>query len=315
MTGELWPPAGAPYGPPAGAAVGDETRQRVDVLRATLRDVALQHREAVALAAARAYPDLQQNEHFQALVGALDGLAATVSEEYGSQQMTQHLDAVQGAVNAWGGALPVDPGHPVRSQLAFPLASLLYDSRRLQEQVQATLAAVQAERAAVREQAAPTEPGPEMRPEPATPTAPGTPKEPTESQSPEVPDSQTNEAARDKTPAVPVEPADAPGPESPDGAAPPEDDDAAVNGIRRALEDALQATQLDAAAQPGELPLWIGTETPPADTAVAEPPTGPLDTRAEFQAAVLDAWEEHVPPENGTAQDLVAELDADLATL
>src|SRR5690606_29890158 len=96
---------GAPYGPPAGAAVGDETRQRVDVLRATLRDVALQHREAVALAAARAYPDAEQNEHFRALVGALDDLAAALPEGYGSQQMTQHLDAVQGAVNAWGGAL------------------------------------------------------------------------------------------------------------------------------------------------------------------------------------------------------------------
>lgn len=314
---------GAPYGPPAGAAVGDETRQRVDVLRATLRDVALQHREAMGLAAARAYPDFEQNEHFRALAGALDGLAAAAPEGYGSQQMTQHLDAVQGAVNAWGGALPVHPGHPVRSQLAFPLASLLYDSRRLQDQVQATLAAVQAERVAVREQAAPTEPGPEvqpgpgLRPEPVAPTAPGAP-EGTESRTPEVPDSQTSEAAREETPAAPAEPADAAGPESPDGAAPPEDDgpalDAAVDGIRRALEDALQATQPEAAAQSGELPLWTGPETPPADTAVAEPPAGPLDVHAEFQA-VLEAWEEHVPPESGTAQDLVADLDADLATL
>jgi hypothetical protein len=315
---------GAPYGPPAGAAVGDETRQRVAVLRATLRDVALQHREAVALAAARAYPNAEQNEHFRALVGALDGLAAAVPEGYGSQQMTQHLDAVQGAVNTWGGALPVDPGHPVRAQLAFPLASLLYDSRRLQDQVQATLAAVQAERAAVREQVAPTEPGPEARPEPevqsepAAPADTGASEEPTESQSAEVPDSQTSEAPREETPAAPAEPADAAGPESRDGAAPPEDDgpalNSAVDGIRRALEDALQTAQPEAAAQPGELPLWTGTEAPPADTAVTESPAGPLDVRAEFQA-VLEAWEEHVPPENGTAQDLVAELDADLATL
>ncbi|PNV30904.1 hypothetical protein C1708_33030 [Streptomyces sp. DH-12] len=309
---------GAPYGPPAGAAVGGETRQRVDVLRATLRDAALQHREAVALAAARAYPDAEQNEHFRALVGALDGLAAAVPEDYGSQQMTEHLDAVQGAVNAWGGALPVDPGHPVRGQLAFPLTSLLYDSRRLQDQVQATLAAVQAERAAVREQAASTEPGPEVQPEPAAAADTGAPEEPTESQSPEVPDSQTSEAAREETPAAPAEPTDAAGPESPDGAAPPEDDgsalDSTVDGIRRALEDALQTVQPEAAAQPGELPLWTGAETPPADTAVTEPPAGPLDVRAEFQA-VLEAWEEHVPPENGTAQDLVADLEVDLATL
>ncbi|PJE97141.1 hypothetical protein CUT44_14260 [Streptomyces carminius] len=308
---------GDPYGPPVGAAVGDETRQRVDVLRATLRDVALQHRESVALAAARAYSDFEQNEHFRALGGALDGLAAAVSEGYGSQQMTQHLDAVQGAVNAWGGALPVDPGHPVRGQLAFPLASLLYDSRRLQGQVQATLAAVQAERAAVREQAAPTEPGPEVQPAPA-PAGTGAPEESTQFQSSEVPDSQTSETAREDSSAAPAEPAAAPGPESPDGAAPPEDGgpalDAAVDGIRRALEDALQAAQPEVAAQPGELPLWTGTEAPLADTAVTEPPAGPLDVRAEFHA-VLEAWEEHVPPGNGTAQDLVANLDADLATL
>ncbi|WP_086682106.1 hypothetical protein [Streptomyces pseudogriseolus] len=67
--------------------------------------------------------------------------------------------------------------------------------------------------------------------------------------------------------------------------------------------------------QPDELPLWIGTEVgAPADTAVTEPPAGPLNVRAEFQA-VLDAWDAHVPPENGTAQDLFADLDADLATL
>jgi hypothetical protein len=29
----------------------------------------------------------------------------------------------------------------------------------------------------------------------------------------------------------------------------------------------------------------------------------------------MDAWTEHMPPENGTAQDLVAAVDADLATL
>ncbi|MGV9277765.1 hypothetical protein [Streptomyces griseosporeus] len=287
---------GAPYGPPAGPAVGDGTRQRVDVLRATLRDAAVQHREAVTLAAARAYPDFEQNEHFRALVGALDGLAAAESEGYGSQQMTQHLDAVQGAVNAWGGSLPVDPGHPVRRQLAFPLASLLYDSRRLQDQVQATLAAVQAELAAAREQTAATEARPEAQSVPAAPAGIGAREEPT---------------------AAPAEPADGPGPKSPEGAAPPEDDgpalDAAVDGIRRALEDALQATRPEAAAQPGELPLWTGAETPPSGT-VMDSPAGPPDVRAEFQA-VLGAWEEQVPPENGTAQDLVAELDADLATL
>lgn len=148
----------APYGLPPGAAVGDETRQRVDALRADLRDAAVRHRDAVASAAVRAYPGLEQNEHFGELIGSLDGLAAAVSEGYGSQQMTQYLNAVQGAVTNWGGSLPADPGHPERRQLAFPLAHLLYDSRRLQEEVRTTLDAVQAERAAAaREQQAAAE--------------------------------------------------------------------------------------------------------------------------------------------------------------
>ncbi|MET9016920.1 hypothetical protein ABZX74_39590 [Streptomyces olivaceoviridis] len=318
---------GAPVGPSLGAAAGDGPQQRVATLRANLRDTAVQHQEAVTAAAARAYPAFEQNEYFRELAGSLDGLAAAVSEGYGSQQMTQHLDAVQRAVNNWGGSLPADPSHPERRQLTFPLAHLLYDSRRLQDQVQATLDAVQAERAAVREQAAPTEPGPEVQPAHAAPAdtralgepaGTGAPGRPTELRGTGAPDSQTSEAALEETPEAPAEPSDAPGLKSPDGAAPPEDDgpalDAAVDGIRRALEDAPQAAQSDAAAQPGELPLWTGTEASPADTAVMESPAGPLDVRAEFQA-VLDAWEEHVPPENGTAQDLVADLDADLATL
>ncbi|MFF4442433.1 hypothetical protein [Streptomyces sp. NPDC001621] len=93
---------GTPFGAPLGAAAGDETRQRVDALRANLRDTAVRQRDAVADAAARAYPDFEQNQHFQELVSSLDGLAAAVSEGYTSQQMAQHLDAVQGAVNNWG---------------------------------------------------------------------------------------------------------------------------------------------------------------------------------------------------------------------
>ncbi|MGW3415603.1 hypothetical protein [Streptomyces sp. NPDC000888] len=377
---------GAPYGPPPGAAVGDETRQRVDVLRADLRDAAVQHRAAVASAAVRAYPDFEQNEHFRELVGNLDGLAAAVSDAHGSQQMTQFLDGVQGAVNNWGGALPVDPGHPERRQLAFPLGHLLYDSRRMQDQVRATLAAVQAEREVARTEAAAAaaalnegyladyRAGRPPRDEAATAayrewqqldaedqqealeaqgledayeryagplgwsewlaqrtadrdevTAAATDAGPqqgaTESGSPGVPDSQSTGPAREESSATPAgATADVPGPENPDGPTVPEGDgpalDAAVDGIRQALEDALRAADQPepAAPEPGEMPLWTGPEASPADAAVTEPPAGPMDVRAEFQA-VMDAWNEHVPPENGTAQDLVAELDADLTTL
>lgn len=314
---------GAPYGPPPGAAIGDKTRQRVDVLRTDLRDAAVRHRDAVASAAARAYPDFEQNEHFRELVGSLDGLAAAVSDAHGSQQMTQYLDGVQGAVSNWGGALPVDPGHPERRQLAFPLAHLLHDSRRLQNRVRDTLAAVQAERAAVRDQAVAAAPRPEVPPTPAAPadTAAadtGTRQDTEEFRSPEVPDSQTLETTREEAPAAQAGPADAPSTENSSSASPSEEGgaalDAGVDGIRRALDDALQASQSKAAARSGELPLWTGAEASLADTAVTEPSTGPLDVRAEFQS-VLDAWDEHVPSENGTAPDLVADLGADLDAL
>ncbi|MEU5483548.1 hypothetical protein AB0H11_39440, partial [Streptomyces mirabilis] len=299
--------SGAPYGSPPGAVDGDETQQRVEALRATLRDTAVQHRDVLVGAAARGQSEY--SEHFNDLRGALDGLAAAVSDGYGSQQMTQHLDAVQGAVDAWGRALPTDLDHPARRQLAFPLAHLLYDSRRMQDQVQATLAAVQAEQIARAEAAAAA----------AATTDTAAPQEDTESRSPEVPDSQSTDTAREDAPATPAgTTADAPTPENTEGIATSEGDgpapDVAVDAIRQALEDALRDQPEPAAPEPGDLPLWTGPETSPANTAVTEPPAGPMDVRAEFQA-VLDAWDEHVPSTNGTAQDLVAELDAGLATL
>ncbi|WP_272910410.1 DEAD/DEAH box helicase family protein [Streptomyces mexicanus] len=325
---------GTPYGPPAGAAVGDETRQRVDVLRATLRDVALQHREAVALAAARAYPNAEQTEHFQALVGALDGLAAAVSENYGSQQMMQHLDAVQGAVNAWGGALPVDPGHPVRGQLAFPLASLLYDSRRLQDQVQATLIAVQAERAAVREQAAPTGPGPEVQPEPTAAADNGASEEPTESRSPELPDSQTPGIASDMVSAAPASPAESPQSATSSGAArqavrPDSVHDAppaapastsppvmAAEGVRQDQRDASPLTADSSEASPEREPA-SGEDfalSTGANTERAPAPAGFEDIKADF-AEVQRAWAEHVPAEYGSATDLYQAVETELSVL
>ncbi|MFE0453052.1 DEAD/DEAH box helicase family protein [Streptomyces sp. NPDC058914] len=297
---------GTPYGPPPGAATGDETRQRVDVLRANLRDAALQHRDAVSGAAARAFPDYEQNAHFQELVGSLDGLAAAVSDSHGSQQMTQHLDAVQAAVNGWGGSLPPDPGHPVRRQLAFPLAQLLYDSQRLRQHLQATLDAVQAERAASREQAATVE-------SPAQPDdVPGTTAEPrqdgTESGSPALPDSQTPEVAQGAPAAPPAST-----PTGPDVAEPVSAPPSGRDTVRQETRQSEKAAPAPA-WEPGGLPLWTGPDAPPADTAATESATGPIDVRAEFQA-VMEAWQEHVPSESGTAQDLVADLDADLTAL
>ncbi|WP_437065423.1 hypothetical protein [Streptomyces sp. enrichment culture] len=314
---------GVPAGPPLAAAPGDGPQQRVDALRANLRDTAVRYREAVTAAAARAYPAFEQNEHFRELVGSLDGLAAAVSERYGSQQMAQHLDAVQRAINNWGGSLPADPGDTERRQLAFPLAQLLYGSRLLQGQVQATLHAVQAERTAVRGQTAAAASGPEASAESTAgntaAAAPETRRDATEPRTPEVPDSQSPEPAREESPAAPAGNTDVPDSENPASTVAPEGGgpalDAAVDGFRGALEDALQASQPEAIAQsPGELPLWTSTQASPAETAMTEPATGQVDVRAEFQA-VMEAFTEHVPPKNGTAQDLVADLDADLDAL
>ncbi|WP_047471784.1 DEAD/DEAH box helicase family protein [Streptomyces sp. M10] len=358
---------GVPYGPAAGAAVGDETRQRVDVLRAALRDGAVWHRGVLADATARAYPDLEQNARFQALVGPLDGLAAAVSDAHGSQRMMQHLADVQGAASAWGSALPDDPGHPERRQLAFPLARLLYEARKMQDQVQATLAAVQTEREAARaEEAAAAvalsqsyladyRAGRPPRDEAAAtayrewqqldaedrqealdarshegehrstwadetpPAVPDTGPRPedAESRSPEVPDSQSaNPARREATVGATT---DAPAPEDVETAAAPGGDRPApkdaVEAVRQALEDALRAAGQPetAASEIGGLPLWTGPEASPGNVAATEPSTA-MDVRAEFRA-VLDAWDDHVPSAHGTAQDLVADLDADLAAL
>ncbi|MGW5042193.1 hypothetical protein ACWEQK_28950 [Streptomyces parvulus] len=365
---------GVPYGPAPGAAVAEETRQRVDVLRAHLRDAAVRHHDAVTSAAARAFVASEHHEHheyMQALVNNLTGLAAAVSGAYGSQQMTQWLDGVKDAVNAWGGVLPNNPEDAERYDLAFPLAHVLYDARRMQDQVHATLAAMEAEREAARaEEAAAAvalnesyladyRAGRPARDEAAAAayrewqqlnaedqqegldargdenerrsadadegtavaTESGPRQEGPESQSLEFPDSQTTDTVRKASPAAPAAAmAGPPTPADAEGAAAPEDrgpaTDAAVDAVRQALEDALRATEQPepAAPDPGELPLWTALEAPAADTTATKPAAGPMDVRAEFEQ-VLDAWAEHVPAVNGTAQDLVADLNADLAAL
>ncbi|MFI9155713.1 hypothetical protein [Streptomyces sp. NPDC053367] len=329
---------GVPYGPPLGPAAADESRQRVDVLRANLREVALEHRAAFASAAAQ--PAVAQNPHLQELVGSLDGLAAAVAESYSSQQMTQHIDAVQQAVNAWGAALPTDPGHPERRQLAFPLAYLLYDSRRLHEHVQATLAAAQAERAAVHDQKAAAAPETTA---PETTTAQTALPVSEASGTPVVPDSQSPKATQDTGPQADTATDDGraaqAGPD-PVGAAPTAPDparplqetvepaasasaqiavqrpEAAADSVRQAGDE----THTDApelvtsgpdAVEPTseELPLSTTTESRSIQTN-----DHPADMVASF-SDVMEAWNETIPAEQGTAADLWASVEADLRTL
>ncbi|MGW3200078.1 hypothetical protein ACWDBD_37040 [Streptomyces sp. NPDC001118] len=120
--------------------------------------------------------------------------------------------------------------------------------------------------------------------DPTEPTAPATTPEapematPTRPTSPEDPVAPASDADRD--PSDGAQPDDAPDQTTP--AAPPE----------------------------GELPLWTG----PEDAAAAETTDEPLEVMAAFQG-VQEAWREHVPAEQGTAEDLFDDVHAHLTNL
>ncbi|MFB7739364.1 SNF2-related protein [Streptomyces sp. NPDC056112] len=299
---------GEPYGEPPVAADARGPLSRADVLRVELRSVAEQHLRTITVAAARASENYGQNPQFQALSNQLGRLGAADVEDHGSRQMAANLTAVQEAVNAWGAALPADPDLTgEREHLSFPLLNLLHETTRLHGRLQVTLDVVQAERAAARKQEA------------AAASAPA-------------------EAARDdsaqQTPAPAPEPADAPGTEraadvaSTGQPAPspevPEDPEMATPA-RPATPETPETTSPDpaptgAAAEPGEdqpapataeslgeMPLWTG----PANSGPAEDSANVV---ADF-AAVQEAWDEHVPADKGTGDDLFATVEDELHRL
>ncbi|WP_042404418.1 hypothetical protein [Streptacidiphilus carbonis] len=169
---------GEPYGAPPVAAEARGPLSRADMLRFDLRTAAEQHLRSITLAAARAHPNYLQNPQFQALSEQLGKLGAAVADTHNSGQMTANLTAVQEAANAWGSALPADTALDERQHLAFPLLDLLYDTARLHGRLQATLEAVQADRAAAAAReaaaavAAPVEPAREDRAQQAPPSVP-----------------------------------------------------------------------------------------------------------------------------------------------
>ncbi|MFC7871977.1 DEAD/DEAH box helicase family protein [[Kitasatospora] papulosa] len=172
---------GTPYGALPGPAVDNGPLTRVDVLRGELRSAALEHLDTITVAVARVDTDWPQLTQFQVLSARLSDLAAAETDAHGSRQMAANITAVQQAVNAWGGMLPVDPALDERQHLAFPLARLLFDTARMHVRLQATLDAAQAERAALSEQeaaaalSAPAEPAREES-VPQTPPTPAAPE-------------------------------------------------------------------------------------------------------------------------------------------
>ncbi|GGO98249.1 SNF2-related protein [Wenjunlia tyrosinilytica] len=326
---------GEPYGEPPVAADARGPLSRADVLRVELRSAVEQHLRTITVAAARVTPDYGQNPQFQALSTQLGRLGAADVEYHGSRQMASNLTAVQEAVNAWGAALPVDPALDERQHLAFPLLNLLHETMRLHGRLQATLDAMVAERAAAEGQEAAAavpasaEPArddnaqqtPAPAPEPAD--APG-PEQPADEEStdqfapsrePENPEMATH--AQPATPETPeaeetpqAEQETAAAPSAPDAAEPATEASADGEPAPSAddTEPAPATVEPPAAAEPsGELPLWTG----PADS---DPAEDTVDVVADFHA-VKDAWDEHVPADKGTGDDLFAEVEEELHRL
>ncbi|MFF0170232.1 SNF2-related protein [Streptomyces prasinus] len=341
---------GEPYGEPPVAADAQGRLSRADVLRAELRSAAEQHLRTITVAAARASADYGQNPQFQSLSNQLGRLGAADTEDHGSQQMAANLTAVQQAVNAWGAALPVDPALDERQHLAFPLLNLLHETTRLHGRLQATLDVMLAERAAAQEQEAtaaapaPAEParddsaqqtpvpasepvdapGPEQAaeaaatdqpapspevpedPEMATPARPATPETPEAATPGPSPETEDIPQAEQEAPAAPSAPDPAPQ-ASADGGPGPAADGEPAPGADDTEPDPAAVEPPAAAEPPGELPLWTG----PADS---DPAEDSIDVVADF-AAVQEAWDEHVPADKGTGDDLFATVEDELQRL
>ncbi|MEV6147036.1 DEAD/DEAH box helicase family protein [Streptomyces sp. NPDC051992] len=331
---------GEPYGEPPVAADARGRLSRADVLRVELRTAAEEHLRTITVVAARANPNYPQNPQFQALSDQLGNLRAADVDNHDSRQMAANLTAVQEAVIAWGGALPQDPALDERQHLAFPLMNLLHETTRLHARLQATLEAVQADRAAAREQeaaaVAPAEPArddseqqtpaptadPAPDPAPAPPVEPPPPAEPSgperDADATEAPPTDQPaplpDAPEDTEMATPARPAT---PESPEASGP---DGAAESGEEQLPADMTQRegrVEREPAAEPAppaaaeepELPLWTG---PAEDSGPEE--DRPLDVFADF-AAVREAWDELVPAEKGTGADLFATVEDELQRL
>ncbi|MFF3958841.1 hypothetical protein ACFYY1_37400 [Streptomyces sp. NPDC001890] len=335
---------GEPYGEPPVAADARGRLSRADVLRVELRTAAEEHLRTITVVAARANPNYPQNPQFQALSDQLGNLRVADIDNHDSRQMAANLTAVQEAVIAWGGALPQDPALDERQHFAFPLMNLLHETMRLHARLQATLEAVQADRAAAREQetaaVAPAEPAREdseqqtpvptadPAPDPA-PAPPVEPPPPAETPGPEQDADATKapptdqpaplpDAPEDTEMATPARPATPESPEvsGPDSAAEPGEEQLPADMTQRegrverepAAEPAAEPAPPAAAEEP-ELPLWTG----PAETSGPEEDR-PLDVFADF-TAVQEAWDELVPAEKGTGADLFATVEDELQRL
>ncbi|MFE7656345.1 SNF2-related protein [Streptomyces bottropensis] len=158
---------GAPLGEPVVAAPGSDVQARAEQMRSELREFAALHTPSIEIAARHRSYAYSTNPHYIELTARLADVAD--AEGRGARMMAADLAGVERAVTQWGASLPPSPNSEYRVAMAFPLAHLLFDVRRLQARLQATVEVAAAEAAAERtrqqEAAATAEPAP---PEPET---------------------------------------------------------------------------------------------------------------------------------------------------
>ncbi|MFF8293638.1 DEAD/DEAH box helicase family protein [Streptomyces sp. NPDC016309] len=307
--------SGASYGQQPTAVANGVPEERAAVLRAELRDTARQHLEWVARAAVQVWPDYQLQPQHAALAAQLARMSDASADSLSARQMTNRLASVREAAQSWRDRLPSDPAAAERQLMAYPLAHLLYDVERLNTRLQATSAAVQAERAAASRQSAPA-------PAAAAPMeadAVAADKQPPAGPTPAVHDtgSRPPEAAEDDTRGAPDLPAAAPEADHADHLPPARSAQAPQTPAATEGETSLQQgdAHIAEAAEPTapipseDLPLWTGPDGPPS-----QPDNQPVDLVTDF-AAVQQAWDATVPAGHGTGEDLFAEVQAEILQL
>ncbi|MGW3154627.1 hypothetical protein [Streptomyces sp. NPDC001089] len=319
---------GHSYGEPPVAAIADGPAARAQLLRAELSEIALRHRESLGVLAERVAEGYSTSDpRAVELLSRLNRMAEASSRAHDSRQMVDGFNGVELAAAHWRETLSPDWDGAERQLLGYPLALLLVDVYRFRDRLEATVEVARAEQVAERERAAAEQaateaasqaPAPGLEPE-RVPVAPGRAmredrvQEASEALSVPVvapnleavaaavqreapapgPDDspEETEMAAPARSAVPEGEAPAPAAAAPDGEAP-------VPGAGR-LEG----------AGSGELPLWTGP-----DAAPWQAEERPVDVVGDF-AAVIRAWDETVPAERGTGEDLFADVRPDLSTI
>ncbi|MFF3256468.1 DEAD/DEAH box helicase family protein [Actinacidiphila glaucinigra] len=324
----------SPYGEAPTPAQADGPLTRADVLRAELLRTAQEHRQPLIVAAEHVSLGYHANDpRAVRLMNALGSMADAQTFKHDSRRMAAVLNDVRDAAATWRRALPDNPRSEERQLLAYPLAHLLHDVLRLEIRLQQTLEAAQAERAARLQAAVGAAVTPEATTTPASLPSPGPTADADETQTPALDPAVEAPAATSEATAG-LEPLTSPGPgadmdETPaSGLTRPEPSDETALSRQSAADPGHEPTgPTPASVQPvtepegaqvattaAELSLWTGQETSPGGGPGPENDGASPDLMTSFQA-VQEAWAATVPPENGTARDLLEELDRDLRTL